>query len=41
MLCYFLLDSKMTQLYIYTFFSMLFSIMVYPRILTIVPCAIQ
>ena len=40
-LCYFLLDTKVTQLYIHAFFSILFSIMVYPRILTIVPCAIQ
>ena len=39
MLCYFLLYSKVSHLYI--FFFILFSIMVYLRILNIVPCAKQ
>ena len=41
MLCSSLLYSKMTQLYTYTFFFIFFSIMVYNRILNIVPCVIQ
>ena len=41
MLCYFLLYSKVIQLYIYAFFFIFFSIMVYHRILNIVPCALQ
>ena len=42
MLCWFLLYSKVTQLYIYIYiyFFTWFSIMVYHRILNIVPCAI-
>ena len=31
----------MIQLYIYTYFFIFFSIMVYYRILNIIPCAIQ
>ena len=42
MLCLSLLYSKVTQLYIYTlFFLIFFSIMVYHRILNIVLCAIH
>ena len=41
MLCQFLVYSKVIQLYIYTFFFIFFSIMVYYRTLNIVPCAIQ
>ena len=37
----FLQHSKMIQLYSYTHFFCIFSIMVYPRILNIVPCATQ
>ena len=42
-LCQSLLYSKVTQLctYIHSFFKIFFSIMVYRRILNIVPCAIQ
>ena len=40
MLCYFLLYSKVIQLYIYIFFRF-FSIIGYYRVLTIVPCATQ
>ena len=39
-LCSFLLYSKVTQLHIYIFSFILFSIMVYCRIANIVPCAI-
>ena len=42
MLCKFLVYSKVIQyLSIYLFFLIFFSIMVYYRILNIVPCAIQ
>ena len=43
MLCKFLLYSKVTQLHTHTHtsFFKFFSIMVYPRILNIVLCAIQ
>ena len=41
MLCYFLVYSKVIQLWTYIFFFIFFSIMVYYRILNIVPCAIQ
>ena len=41
MLCLFLLYNKIIQLYIHTFFFVSFSIMVYHRILTIAPCALQ
>ena len=34
-------DSKVTQIYIYTFFFIFFSMMVYHRILNIIPCALQ
>ena len=40
MLCEFLLYSKVIQLYIYIFFFIFFSIMVFHRILNIVPWAI-
>ena len=39
MLGVFLVSSKVTQLFILVFF--MFSMMVYHRILTIVPCALQ
>ena len=41
MLCQSLLYSKVTQLYTYILLFIFFSIMVYHRILIIVPCAIQ
>ena len=41
MLYQFLFYSKVTQLYINLHFFIFFSIIVYPRILTVVPCAIQ
>ena len=43
MLCYFLLYSKVRQLYIYIYqlFFRFFSIIGYYKILNIVPCAIQ
>ena len=39
MMCEFLLYSKVTHFYRYIFFSIFFSIMVYHKILNIVPCA--
>ena len=41
MLCSFLLYSEVTQLYIYIYFFIFFSIMVYHRISNIFPWAIQ
>ena len=40
-MCSFLLYSKVTQLYIYIFFFIFFSMMVHHRILNMVPCALQ
>ena len=41
-MCWFILYSKVIQVYIYTlFFVIFFSIMVYHKILNTVPCAIQ
>ena len=41
MSCQSLLYSRVSQLYMYIYyFLILFSIMVYPRILNIVPCAV-
>ena len=41
MLCQFLLYSKVIVLYIYIFFFLFFSMMVYHRILNAAPCALQ
>ena len=40
-MCQFLLDSEVTQSYIHTFLFISSSIMVYPKRLEIVPCAIK
>ena len=41
LLCLFLLYRKVIQLYIPIFFLIFFSIMIYHRMLNIVPCAVQ